>query len=169
MGDLPPAPPCDFSKYPPTGYDSGANDPCDEWPPVPPQPISGCTCPPDLSKYDACKASLFFNFVPIAGQMWNQILGMPSDCLKEYEAAADLYAKAQAEFAALCSKASEDFLQVVVILNSIYKPDDYKGTATGILPDTLALALQPGFAKTLYLSIVIVAIFLVVIALIITL
>jgi hypothetical protein len=168
MSDLGPVPRCDFTKYSASGYRLGVDDPCDAWPAVPPTPVSGCPCPPNVG-YERRKWALFLNLIPIAGQTVNELLGMPENCLKQYEAAADTYANAQAEFAALCSKASKDFLQVVVILNSIYKPDVQGGAATGILPDTLALALQPGVSRALYLSIVVGAVFLVALGLIATL
>ena len=167
--NLGPVPRCDFSKYSESGYKLGVDDPCDAWPAVDPPPVSGCPCPPDLDAYRRRKGALFLNLIPIAGQTVNEILGVPSNCLTEYEAAADVYANAQTEFVALCSKASRDFLQVVVILNSIYKPDPQGGQATGILPDTLALALQPGASRALYLSIVVGAVFLVALGLVVTL
>ncbi len=131
--------------------------------------MKGCTCPPDKAEYTKRQIALFANVVPFAGQAVTYSLGLPSNCLEEYKKSAEQYADAQTRFVKLCEQAGKDFFEVVMILKEIYSPSGGADLPSGILPDTLALALQPGLSVTLYLSIIVVAIFVVVIGLVLAL
>ncbi len=158
---------CDWSKYPPSGGDGKGTNSCDDWPPVK-GAEPDCACEPNRGKYNARKAMLFLNIIPMVGQAINAGAGMPGDCTDAFQDASEKYADANVRFTAVCQKSKHDFEVVVNALTDVYQPDPLTHTAQGILPTTVALALQPGMSTTLYLNIICAGIFLVLLGVLFT-
>lgn len=160
---------CSLSTYPPAGGDGTGSTLCDEWPYVSATTVKGCTCPPAKTGYVARKSALFLNVVPFFGQIFNAMLKMPKNCQNEFKDSSDTYTKAQTKFVALITHVQWDSLAIVEVFTQIYSPDTTSGKATGILPATIAIAMQPGIHTSVLLGIVAVAVFCVLLGVLFTL
>jgi hypothetical protein len=156
--------------YPPSGGDGSGDSPCDDWPHVPAAKVKDqddCRCPPDKGKYAAAKAAAFLNIIPMVGEVAISAIGIPADCSKYFQKAADAYQSAQKEFVAMCSAMEREFEQVVDVMREIFS-EDTGGQPKGILPDTIRAALAPGMHITLYLALVSGAVLLVLVGVVFT-
>ncbi len=165
---LAPTPPgCSLSTYPPAGGNGKASNACDEWPYVSSTTVKGCTCPPDKDSYGWRKAALFTKVIPFVGQVFSGALGMPGNCQKEFKDSADVYRNAQVKFTAILTTLQWNALSIVNVFSRIYSLGP-SGTATGILPAAIKVAMQPGMHMSVLLGIISVAIFCVLLGVIFT-
>jgi len=159
---------CSLSTYPPAGGDGKASNACDEWPYVSKTTVKGCTCPPNKDAYGWRKAALFANIIPFVGQVFNSALGMPGNCQDEFKDSADVYRDAQMAFTKILSTIQWNAQAIINVFTDIYSPDTESGTATGILPTAVKVAMQPGMHTSVLLGIISVAVFCVLFGVILT-
>lgn len=166
---LAPTPPgCSLATYPPAGGNGKAANACDEWPYVSKTTVKGCACPPQKDAYGWRKAALFANVIPFVGQIFNSALGMPGNCQNEFKDSANVYRDAQTAFTAALSSIGQWTQSIINVFMDIYTPDTASGTATGILPATIKVAMQPGMHTSALLGIICVAVFFVLLGVIFT-
>jgi hypothetical protein len=160
MSGLPPYPGvCDVAKYPPSGGDGYGKGACDEWPPVAPAAVKGCSCPPDGSTYELRRKLLKLNFLPIVGQLATHWVGMPKNCAQAFQESANEWSSAQAAWQQQLNEAGQDFNAVLDALQEIYVPDSVTGQVSGILPTAMQAALAPAEHVAAYLIVILVAVF----------
>jgi len=159
---------CSLSTYPPAGGDGKASNACDEWPYVSKTTVIGCTCPPHKDAYGWRKVALFTNIFPFVGQIFNSALGLPRNCQNEFKDSANVYQNAQMAFTKILSTIQWNAQSIIMVFTEIYQPDTASGSATGILPATIKVAMQPGMHTSVLLGIIAVAVFFVLLGVIFT-